>query len=256
MRLGQVRGWWGVGLATLLAGCTLSLPVPAPTATPPFKPTVTPTAVTLPGALDFRHAHSWLSDEGVYHIMGEVVNQSENALQSIQVTGRLSDGLGQTIAEGYDLLDVMVLMPGDAAPFDVVLYGERIAASYTYQLWAAGEGVGSSRSGVTDQVEAVGLMQTGPDDALRVEGVLTNTDDRTLDRVVVLVTVFDAQGRVIGVGTATVSAPLAAGEPAAFSRTFLAGDLGGEPADYRLLAEGRLAEAAGDERSECQACDR
>jgi hypothetical protein len=228
-----------------LAGCSGAAPTatPAPTPTPTVTliPSPTPTPGTLPDVLGFRSTNKWLSPEGAYHLMGEVVNQGDYPLSDVVVTARLADGLGQTVAEAYDSIDMPVLLPGRSAPFDVVLYGERVAAAYNYQLWAEGDGVSAEASGVTDQVAVSGSPQTEPDGALRFDGTLTNNSAHVLSRVVVAITFFSRDARVVGGGAATTGGPILPGETATFTRLFLPSDFSDETAGYTMLAEGLIA---------------
>ncbi len=235
-------------LCAALPGCVHQTPPTLPPTTT-LIPTVTPlpapppTAEVVPDALTFQSTHTGFNATGAYHIMGEVINQSVYPLQHVKVTGQLFDISGAVITEGYDEIDVLILMPGQAAPFNVLLYDTRLIDASDYVLWAAGDGVDFATSTqVVNPVEVMGLPQAEPDGALRFDGVVTNDSPHLLSRVTVAITLFDARNRVVGVGTVSVPGPLNVGAIATFTRTFRPAELAGEVFSYRLLAEGRRAQ--------------
>ncbi|MBN1286296.1 MAG: hypothetical protein JXB47_12935 [Anaerolineae bacterium] len=224
-----------------LGGCT-GAPAPPTRPSPTLIPSAVPTAGVIADALVFQSTHNWRDAGGAYHIMGEVVNQGPYPFKRVTVTAWLADGADQTVAEAYDELDLLVIMPGQAVPFHVLLYGERVAAAYHYKLWAAGEGVDLASTAITHQVELLGVPNFPPDGSLRFDGMATNTGPHPLDYVAVTIALLDAQNRVVGVGSEIVSGPLAAGAVMIFSHTFYPTDLAGGAveavAGYRLAGEG------------------
>lgn len=223
-------------------GCTGQPTLTAPPPSPTHLPTSTPTAGVIPDALRFQNTHSWLDSDGTYHIMGEVINQGPYPLQKVVVAGWLSDSLGQTIAEAHDELDLHVIMPGQTAPFDIDLLSDTTNTAYNYRLWAAGEGIDLAKSSITHQIALLGVLNFPPGGTLRFDGMVTNTGKHTLARATVAIALVNVQNQIIGVGTVVVPGPLAAGEVATFSQTFLPGEIAGGEIEaatgYRLSGEG------------------
>jgi Protein of unknown function (DUF3426) len=248
-----------IGCAALIVVATLameqvtrwarSLPRSAPivivvTATPkPSLPTVTPTFAVVPEdvpipiptplRLDaqvspFTFAYNSI---GALYFFGEITNTGEVPLGHPQVSVVLYDAAGQALGNepGYATQDF--LAPGQRAPVKVLF--RQPPEWTTFKVLFKPEAARYNGFLVyTDLSPSEMTFARDPSLGYSLSGMVKNTGERQVRFVQVLVTLYDAEGKVVGVdGTFARPNELAPGESAPFKVSFYL--TSAEPTSYR-----------------------
>jgi len=192
--------------ATATPGVLTATRAPLPTATPgaaAVEPTPSPYEFDAIGIQSY-------TDGGRYHIVGEVRNNTDIPTTDVKVTATFYDGNGQVVGavSTYTALDV--IPPHGKAPFDIAT--DQSAASQRYSITIEG------RPGQLPQADVV-LLSHGLSSAngrLHVSGEVQNVGTGAASAVKVVVTLYDAAGKVLdGSGVVDLGA-IPAGGTAAF----------------------------------------
>lgn len=192
------------------------------------------------GVIGFDGYLAWTDSSGTFHLTGQAVNTTSQAIEAVRLSGVLYDGQGRRLVEQSDILPLDVLGPGEAAPFDLRFEGGKPATAVRYELNVAGR-------------QADYALQTyyGPDNfavandravyndrgTLVIQGELANTGLRVANAVKIVVTIWDDRGHVVATETVFVARPqLVPQEAVAFEVPFY--DLGGPAVTYTLTVLG------------------
>jgi LysM repeat protein len=156
---------------------------------------ILPTPTPLP--LEISSVNLYWTPVGGVQCMGEVVNTSPAPVSNLQVAVTLLAGDGTSLLTGYTLAAADYLAPDKRAPFSFLFTEppEGIAEASAQLL--RGEEV----SAITSRFVPLDVLDTqggysGPQ--YRVRGTIANNYSQTLGRITVVVTIYDAEQRVIG----------------------------------------------------------
>jgi len=203
-----------------------------PTPTPSLVPTPTPT----PSAVDFGSYSSYRSSLDYFHIVGEVLNNTETNIEFVKVIATYYDQLGQVIGTDFTYTKLDILIPGQRSPFDVnsspytlpLLDSYKIQVSYQTTLDAPFSGL--TILSHTASIDAYGSH--------RIVGEIKNTSGMTAEFVEIVATYYDSSGVVIGTEfTYTTLDELAPGQVSSFEISSWPREI--QPASYSLQAQGR-----------------
>ena len=180
----------------LQVGQQLIIPVGGWTGPVEPTPTVTPTA--MPATIQNVYFHP--SPLGELAVLGEVANPGAVDLERVQVRITLFDGLDRLLESKTAFTALDMVPPGGSAPFSL-LFPEAPDDYQTFQaelLSAAPAYLGSlvrdfEYHDVEEDRETPGL--------LRLSGRIRNAGDVEAADVLLTVTAYDQQGRVIGLRT-------------------------------------------------------
>ena len=177
---------------------------------------------------------------GSVWVLGEIVNPGGSSLENTQVRVALLDASGAEVAVVAAFTALDVIPAGGKSPFGALLVSPPSGATSFGVTVIRAEG--SSEPGsrympiaVADQRGALDGLQ------LHLSGTVVNQGQSSVTDVSVVVTTYDADGRVTGYRQATVGdGRLAAQAAAQFSVLLvLAGPTGTLPAEYSIVAQGR-----------------
>lgn len=177
----------------LQIGQELVIPLDADALVEPPTPTATPVPVAI------EHVAFLETPAGGVWCLGEVRNLHSEPVELVQVQVSLYDEKGSPLAyqSGFTFLDQ--IPAGASGPFGI-LFEQGPSRFATYQIVplsavpAREEGRTSLRLSVSDLVGEV----LGPA-AYAVRGQVQNEDSASLEAVFAIVTLYDAEGKVIGV---------------------------------------------------------
>lgn len=197
-------------------------------------PTPTPVAAKVQG-LGFYE-----TSVGSLRCRGEVLNPNATALENVQVRIVLRDSTGQVVAEGRPFTMMDVILPGGRAPFEL-LFASPPARYATFEAFVV-RAEPSNEPGTRYAVLQIVSKQGGTDGLqFRVIGKVRNASSRPATEVKVVVTAYDATGKVVGYRQQALGdGNLAAGATGDFSIAFAPS--GGTLASFEVAAEGRLAQ--------------
>jgi LysM repeat protein len=198
-----------------------------PEAPPTSTPTPLPFQVTGLGFYETPAGSLWC--------LGEVENTSGRALERVQVDVSLYDEEDKVLATESAFVALGIVPQGDKAPF-AILFDNPPASFAKYQaLPLSGEAVTYLGNRCLDltiteqQGESEGHYFT-------VEGLVENTGQTDTETATVLVTTYDAHGRVTGFRKADLENAPAVGESSPFQVNLL--PFGGTVVTYAVQVQG------------------
>lgn len=205
---------------------------------------LTTLAYAKPSTLSILHTSTWMTDQGVFFITGEVANYGTTTVASVPVSAGLLTADGLSAAGAVDTVMGHGIPPGGFAPFSL-RFGQgqpSIASEFLLR-------VGDDEENTTlehlpgDAVIGAGELtwtdQSSFDefDRLVISGEVTNAGERMARGLRATVTIFDTAQHVIGAAFSDLSpGTLAPGETTPFS--ILLPEVGGEPANYVVNVQG------------------
>jgi hypothetical protein len=162
--------------------------LPSPTSTsPPPSPSVSPIEIL---------SHKSYIQSNWYHIIGEVQNNTTYPMNFIKIVATLYDENNNVVGTDYTYTDLDIVLPGGKAPF--VIATDQWAGTASYKLQAQG----SESEGELPRQDLIVLSSNDyiQYDWLHVVGEVLNTGDTNAEYVRVVITLYDTQGDVVGVG--------------------------------------------------------
>jgi LysM repeat protein len=168
------------------------------------EPTAVPTPT--PVALEIRGLAFHRTPVDSLWALGEVANLSGRPAEEVQVQVSLHDEQGQLLASGAAFTQLDVLAAGGRAPF-AFLFTSAPTSFAQYQIRVLA-GVPSTHLGprYPDLTVEKDLGEWMDENNYRVRGEVHNSGQADAENVVVVVTLYDEEGRVVGARTADIPA--------------------------------------------------
>ncbi len=202
----------------------------------PMENLLLPTPTPLP--LEVVNVARYRTPTGGLWCMGEVLNSTEGPTTNMQVRVTLVTGEGMPLVMRSALVAADYLPVGKRAPFAVLFADPPEGVADAAVTVIRGEPVGEITAAlVALALHDVGGRMAGPQ--YRVAGVVVNDAGGAVQRVTVVATIYDAEGRVQGYRQVVLheEEPLAAGAEVPFA--LLLTPQGVEPpASFSVLAWG------------------
>lgn len=191
----------------------------------------------------FVGLNAWVDRNGGFEIVGQIVNNADYPLEFVRINAQLYDAENRLLVEQDDFVSSDLVLPGEYTPFSLV-FGDGMPpgmvrydlhASARYADYTVRSFYGPDNFALTSQAE---FDENG---LLVISGQVRNEGSLTATLVKVIVTIFDADQRVIGTDTTLVDIQhLAPGEMSTFSLSFV--ELGGIPNTFLVTAQGIIQE--------------
>ena len=185
-------------------------------------------AIITSGDLRFFRVYSWTGASGNTYVMGEVYNASTTDAAFVTVDATLCDATGVVFDTASTVIQLDVVPQGSFAPF-VVLFQDAPEGATPCETVARAEAAdaapyaGLSVTGLTGDFDEFGQLTAA--------GTVVNGGLEVVERVEIIIAVYDSGEHVIGYGVATLgNAQLAPGESAPFEYVFE--ELGGEAVSF------------------------
>lgn len=202
---------------------------------PPATAVAQQTANTpVPLQVRVKQVAAYRTPVGSLWLLGEVVNEGNVAAENIRLEVWLTaaDGTPLTAVSGW--VAAPIIPAGAVAPFALLV--NEPPADFEYPVVA----VVGGQSVVDLGTRSLGVVVTEQEmvvdgGGVVVNGRIQNSTETTLDQVLLIATLYDAQGRVSGLQQLDLTGPLAAGETAVFQLN--AAPPGGEVVAVRLLGQ-------------------
>ncbi len=211
----------------LQIGQTLILPPPA---TPQFQG-VAGTAVPI--QIEVRHVNAYQTPLGSLWLLGEVANLGDRPAGNVQVSIGLLDAAGVELSTAVAWTAVPVIMPGQSAPFGVLVNEPPPTFAQPSVSVAGGETVLDLGTQIVDLLVAETAVSFA-DDRVQVSGQVQNGSQVTARDVIITATFYDNQGDVTGFQQQQLEGALAPTEMMTFTMT--ASPPGGPTAALALIA--------------------
>lgn len=167
-------------------------PLPADTATP-IPPVATPAPTPTPGPPDLQIlSHQSYVDGEWFHIVGEVQNNSDAAMEFVKIVATLYDDASQVVGTDFTYTEIDVIPPGGKSPFETGT--DEWEGTTNYKLQVQG------RAGAPPRQDIVILSHSHYVDGgwLHIRGEVENTGDTAAEFVKIVATLYDAAGVVVG----------------------------------------------------------
>jgi hypothetical protein len=173
---------------------TLTVPSPTAMPTPTARPTATATVLPTPtppgaGQLTLAVTNTFTDTSGNYHLVGEVRNNTDQALTAIEIAVELADSAGNSVLMDDDNAIVeqvtvspllYTLAPGETSPFEYTLVhswgGVTRGTPAAYKATLAGQQTGRVNRARL-RVEHIHIIDSGVG-RLYLNGELVNTENR------------------------------------------------------------------------------
>jgi hypothetical protein len=201
---------------------------------------LTQLAFARPTSFGILHVAAWTAPSGAFFITGEVANYSDQDAVDLPVEAGLIAADGRQLAGAVDMVMGLHLPPGGFAPFSL-RFGSRPREAVSFQLRIGGGDWQPTDAAALVGGEALDWTDSSRFDSfgrLVISGSVTNAGAESVRDVQAVVTIFDADGLVIGAGRDDIdAAALAPGESAPFE--ILIPETGGDPATYIVTAAAR-----------------
>jgi LysM repeat protein len=219
----------------LQIGQELVVPLDESALVEPPTPTPTPLPVSIEGG-NFLETPA-----GGVWCLGEVRNLAGSAVELVKIQASLYDSQGSPVAYRSVFTALDEIPPGERSPF-AILFDKGPLNFYTYQIVALSavpartDGRRSTKL-VTTSLSGEAIGPTG----YALQGQVYNEDEEPLESIYVVATLYDAEGRVIGMRKVQPrETVLEAGGRTTFEAIFLG--LRAEPAAHRAMAQGLRGE--------------
>lgn len=192
------------------------------------------------GVVVFDSYTTWSDSDGGFNITGRVVNQDDQALEAIRLTGYLFDARDNQLTFKEGILTTDMLQPGEGAPFRLRFDGGRPSTVVRYELHAAARDASFTRQDFYGR-ENFEVQQNpavyNDNGNLVISGQLVNIGPRVARDVKVIVSVLDEKNNVVATETVFANNErLLPGE--ADSYEVVVYDLGGAAIRYELNVVG------------------
>ncbi len=194
----------------------------------------TPTPLPLPEA----HASLYPTAVGGIWCLGEIVNSTTGPITNLQVQVTLLDELGTPLVTKKTLAATDYLPPGKRAPFALLFTEPLPTAVKAEALLRRAEPIGGITSGFLP-LEASRLTGGISGPQYRVAGQITNQVAALVERVTVVVTLYDDEDKVLAYRKARLTEVASLGPDQMMEFALLLTPRGrAEPTSFQVLAWG------------------
>lgn len=217
----------------LQIGQTIILPPPATPAAPGELATLAPIQISV---VSLRLA---LTPVGSVWILGEVLNEGDQPVENVQLSLSLLDESGNPVGQYTAWTAPGVVRPQEKAPFGLLAPNPPAGASQVAAAISGGQALvdwGNRYLGLA----AEGVTATIEEGRLGLSGRIRNTGDMTARQISLIVTLYDAQGQMVGYHQENLSPAIAPGAALPFALD--SAPPGGQPVSYVLQLEGLRSE--------------
>lgn len=153
-------------------------------------------ASPTPIAFEVRGMNSVRTPAGSLDILGEVFNPGPSVLGSVKIVVNLQDGAGNTVQNAVAITALDSIPPNQTSPFRVLFTDPPQAYANFAIAPLRGEPADAATAPIPLQVTRIDGRPDGAQ--FRVSGELLNPSVDTPSRVRLLVTIYDADKRVVG----------------------------------------------------------
>lgn len=177
----------------------------------------------------------YVGEDGLFHIVGEIQNESTVPLNQILVTATFYSEDGQALGTMSTNSILETILPGKKGPFDLIFLSNEVSQIHHYLL--------DIKYKPTDyKTESLEIISANDRrdllDNFIISGNVANHDSRTANTVVVIATLYDIDGKVVATARAfTEPQYLRGGENAPFLLSVTDKSQSRKIQDYSLTVE-------------------
>jgi LysM repeat protein len=189
----------------------------------------------LPDGVSVAGVWPYANPAGGWWLLGEVVNDSEQPVENVQLTVNLLDNAGNVLQSHPAWATNSVIRPGGRSPFGVLAVEAPADFDHAAAMITAGNGVSDLGSRYLDLV-ATETKLIEEEGINRLSGQVQNEGAANAAAVAVVVTLYDDAGQVTGYVQQRLEGSLAPGASIPFSLDVV--PPGGMVDHYDISAEG------------------
>lgn len=221
----------GIRPELLQIGQQVVLPPPA---TPMYQPAL---GTPVPIQVAITQVNQYRTPVGSVWILGQVANEGDLAVENVAVTLRPAAGDGAPLDEVTAWVVPGVLAPGEEAPFGALIPEAPEGLGAPSAFVSNGQAVNNLGDRTID-LSVSDAEATIGDGRVSLRGRLQNASDQPVSRVLVVTSVFDDRGRIIGYHELWVEELLAPGQSVPFATVVT--PPGGEASDFSFAVLGLI----------------
>ena len=187
------------------------------------------------GEIIVENDQTYIGNDGMMHIVGEIKNDSKSPVNKIKITAILTDENGIVIDEIDGKIMSNILMPGMKGSFDIVTNERNIRESFDYDL-----GFEYKLAAPKNQVIEVVSSEMKRDQLnnLIISGTIENNGEITANMINIVATLYDRDGKVLTVSKVQTQPDfLRAGEESHFVVPIYEKNQSMDVVDYSIIAE-------------------
>ncbi len=190
-------------------------------------------------AVGFANVNFYENAQGDLVILGQVSNDADLPMSFVRVRALLYGPEDRLLTEQDTFLSTDLLEPGEFAPFIITLVGGTPPNTLRFDLAASAsyENLEDTTFYDSEYFDVLADADFSEDESLIVFGEVTNIGGQTANLVKAIVTVFNEDGEVIGVGNTLVAQQrLEPEEMTRFELTLI--EIDGAPANFLVTVQG------------------
>ena len=187
------------------------------------------------GEIIVENDQTYIGNDGMMHIVGEIKNDSKSPVNKIKITAILTDENGIVIDEINGKIMSNILMPGMKGSFDIITNEKNMQESFEYDL-----GFEYKLAAPKNQVIEVVSSEMKRDQLnnLIISGTIENNGEITANMINIVATLYDRDGKVLTVSKVQTQPDfLRAGEENHFVIPIYEKNQSRDVADYNIIAE-------------------
>ena len=187
------------------------------------------------GEIIVENDQTYIGNDGMMHIVGEIKNDSKSPVNKIKITAILTDENGIVIDEINGKIMSNILMPGMKGSFDIITNERNIRESFDYDL-----GFEYKLAAPKNQVIEVVSSEMKRDQLnnLIISGTIENNGEITANMINIVATLYDRDGKVLTVSKVQTQPDfLRAGEKSHFVVPIYEKNQSMNVVDYSIIAE-------------------
>ena len=187
------------------------------------------------GEIIIENDQTYIGNDGMMHIVGEIKNDSKSPVNKIKITATLTDENGIVIDEINGKIMSNILMPGMKGSFDIITNERNIRESFDYDL-----GFEYKLAAPKNQVIEVVSSEMKRDQLnnLIISGTIENNGEITANMINIVATLYDRDGKVLTVSKIQTQPDfLRAGEESHFVVPIYEKNQSRNVVDYSIIAE-------------------
>ena len=187
------------------------------------------------GEIIVENDQTYIGNDGMMHIVGEIKNDSKSPVNKIKITAILTDENGIVIDEINGKIMSNILMPGMKGSFDIITNERNIHESFDYDL-----GFEYKLAAPKNQVIEVVSSEMKRDQLnnLIISGTIENNGEITANMINIVATLYDRDDKVLTVSKIQTQPDfLRAGEESHFVIPIYEKNQSMDVVDYSIIAE-------------------
>jgi hypothetical protein len=187
------------------------------------------------GEIIVQNDQTYIGNDGLLHIVGEIQNNSKSPLNKIKILAVLSDGNGNEVDRFDGKMMSNILMPGMKGGFDIITNEKNLDKNLTYDLGFEYK-LAAPKSQVIEIISSE--MKRNQLNNLVISGTIENNGDITANMINVIATLYDREGKVLTVSKIQTQPDfLRAGEESHFLVPIYEKNQSLNVVDYTVIAE-------------------